>query len=249
MKFSMVAAVSLALLVASALAQEKGASKAPDSELKDVKQKASYGLGLTVGKSFMTQAPDLDTELFAQGFKDAFSGKPGRLTEQQVQDAMLAYQQELVAKKSKEGESFLAENKKKPGVKTTSSGLQYKVVKDGTGKTPKASDTVTVNYEGRLVDNTVFDSSANHGGPASFQVGGVIKGFSEALQMMKVGSKWEVYVPANLAYGASPPAGSRITPNAPLIFNLELIDVKEGAADKDGELLPKGAIPKGAIPK
>jgi FKBP-type peptidyl-prolyl cis-trans isomerase len=224
----MVAAVGLALVVASAFAQEKGASKA-DAELKDTRQQASYGLGLTVGKSLVSQAPDIDTELFAQGFRDAFSGKPARLTEKQIQDAMLAYQQEVVARKSKEGETFLAENKKKPGVKSTASGLQYKVLKEGTGKTPKASDTVTVNYEGKLVDNTVFDSSATHGGPASFPVGGVIKGFSEALQLMKVGSKWEVYIPASLAYGATPPPGSKITPNAPLIFNLELIDVKEGA--------------------
>ena len=160
--------------------------------------------------------------------KDALGGKNPRLTDQQIQEALAAYQQEMMAKKAKEGEIFLAENKKKDGVVTLPSGLQYKVLKAGTGKTPKATDTVTVNYEGRLIDKTVFDSSAKQGQPVSFQVGGVIKGFSEALQLMKVGSKWEVYIPSNLAYGATPPPGSRITPNAPLIFDLELVDVKEG---------------------
>jgi FKBP-type peptidyl-prolyl cis-trans isomerase FklB len=230
MKFSMVAAVGLGLVVASAFAaDEKVAPKAADSGLKDVREKASYGLGLSIGKNLAGQAADLDPELITQGVKDAFAGKAPRLTDQQIQEALVAFQQELVAKKTKEGDSFLAENQKKPGVKTLPSGLQYKVIKEGAGKMPKATDTVTVNYEGRLVDNTVFDSSANHGGPASFQVGGVIKGFSEALQLMKVGSKWEVYIPATLAYGASPPPGSKIGPNAPLIFNLELVDVKDAA--------------------
>jgi FKBP-type peptidyl-prolyl cis-trans isomerase len=229
MKFSMVAVMGLGLVVASALAQEKGAPKS-DLELKDARQKASYGLGLGIGKNLKAQASDLDSDAFSQGLRDALGGKTPLLNDAQIQEAMMAYQQELVAKKAKEGETFLEENKKKPGVTTLKSGLQYKVLKQGTGKMPKASDTVTVNYEGRLVNNTVFDSSAKHGGPASFQVDGVIKGFSEALQLMKVGSKWEVYVPSNLAYGASPPPGSGIAANSPLIFNLELVDVKEGGA-------------------
>jgi FKBP-type peptidyl-prolyl cis-trans isomerase len=224
----MAVAASLTLVVAWASADEKAAPGSADSSLKDTRQKASYGLGASIGKSLMASFPDLDADLFTQGLKDALGGKPPRLTDQQIQEAMQAYQQEVVARKAKEGEVFLAENKKKDGVKTLASGLQYKVLKDGTGKTPKASDTVTVNYEGRLIDNTVFDSSAKSGQPVSFQVGGVIKGFGEALQLMKVGSKWQVYIPANLAYGASPPAGSRIMPNVPLVFDLELIDVKEG---------------------
>jgi FKBP-type peptidyl-prolyl cis-trans isomerase len=229
MKFSIVAVMSLGIVAASALAQDKDAPKGADSGLKDARQKASYGLGLSIGKNLKAQAEDLDSETFSQGLKDALAGKAPLLTEAQIQEAMLAYQQELVAKKTKEGETFLAENKKKPGVTTLPSGLQYKVIKQGTGKSPKASDTVTVNYEGRLADKdgTVFDSSAKHGGPANFQVDGVIKGFSEALQLMKVGSKWEVYIPSNLAYGPSPPPGSRITPNAPLVFDLELVEVKD----------------------
>jgi FKBP-type peptidyl-prolyl cis-trans isomerase len=225
--FSMVAVAGLGLVVASVLADEKAEPKPADPELKEVRQKASYGLGLSVGRSLMTQAADIDTELFGQGLKDAFGGKTPRLTDQQIQEALVAYQQENVAKKAKEGEAFLAENKKKEGVIALPSGLQYKVLKGGTGKQPKATDTVTVNYEGRLIDKTVFDSSAKQGQPVSFQVGGVIKGFSEALQLMRVGSKWQLYIPSSLAYGATPPPGSRIPPNSPLIFDLELVDVKE----------------------
>jgi len=223
MKFSMVAVVSLGLLVGSAFADDKGAPKPADSEFKDARQKASYGLGLGAAKSLI--ASDIDTELFVQGLKDAIAGKP-RMTDQQIQEAVVAFQQELVAKKSKESETFLAENKKKEGVVTLLSGLQYKVLKSGTGKTPKATDTVTVNYEGRLIDGAVFDSSAKQGQPVSFPVGGVIKGFSEALQLMKVGSKWQIYIPSNLAYG--PRAQQGIPPNSTLIFDLELVDAKEG---------------------
>jgi FKBP-type peptidyl-prolyl cis-trans isomerase len=230
MKFSffMAATASLALMVPPVRAQEKAAPKAVDPDLKDARTKASYGIGMGLGKNLSASFPDLDVELFAQGLKDAYGGKPARLTDQQIQEALQAYQQESNARKTKEGESFLAENKKKPGVVTTTSGLQYKVLKEGTGKTPKATDTVTVNYEGRLIDNRVFDTSAKTGQPARFQVGGVIPGFKEALQLMKAGAKWEVYIPANLAYGAAPPPGSLISPNAPLIFNLELLEVQEG---------------------
>jgi FKBP-type peptidyl-prolyl cis-trans isomerase FklB len=230
MKFllSMVAVVGLGLAIAAVGADEKAAPKPADPELKDTRTKVSYGLGVSIGRTLTTQGFEIDTELFSQGLKDALGGKNVRLTDQQIQEAVVAYQQEIVAKKAKEGEIFLAENKKKDGVVALPSGLQYKVLKAGTGKTPKSTDTVTVNYEGRLIDKTVFDSSAKQGQPVSFQVGGVIKGFSEALQLMKVGSKWEVYIPSNLAYGASPPPGSRIMPNAPLIFDLELVDVKEG---------------------
>jgi FKBP-type peptidyl-prolyl cis-trans isomerase len=222
----MAAAASLALMVPAVRAQEKAASKAADSEMKDARQKGSYGIGLGLGRQLGASFPDIDVELFVQGLKDALGGKPARLTDQQIQEALQAHHEEMLAKKAKEGEAFLAENAKKPGVKILPSGLQYKVLKDGTGKTPKASDTVTVNYTGRLIDGAVFDSSAKTGQPAQFQVGNVIPGFSEALQLMKVGSRWEVYIPASLAYRASPPAGSRITPNAPLIFDLELLDVK-----------------------
>jgi FKBP-type peptidyl-prolyl cis-trans isomerase len=149
MKFSyfMAAAATfvLALVVPAARAQEKAAPKAADSEMKDARQRASYGIGVSVAKSLTASFPDLDQDLFMQGLQEAFGGKPARLTDQQIQEAIQAYQQEAVAKKAKEGEAFLAENAKKPGVKTLPSGLQYKVLKEGTGKVPKATDTVTVN--------------------------------------------------------------------------------------------------------
>ncbi len=196
------------------------------------RQKASYSIGLNIGKSIKSLEPEIDPDLVAKGIRDGMAGKP-QLTDQQIQEIMLALQQELMAKKSKaaeemakQGPMFLAENKKKAGVKTTASGLQYKVLKEGTGKIAKATDTALVNYEGRLIDGTVFDSSAKHGDkPSPFPVGRVIKGFSEALQLMKTGSKWQLYIPTELAYGATPPT-EKIPANAPLIFDLEVVEVQ-----------------------
>jgi len=226
MKFSMVVAISLGVLAASARADEKAAPKAAAPDSKDVRQKASYGYGWLFGKQLVNQKMDFDSEIFIQGLKDAFAKKPGQYSDAEIEEAMRAHNQEIVEKKAKEGEVFLAENKKKPDVKTLPSGLQYKVIKQGTGKTPKATDTVSVNYTGRLVDNSVFDSSANSGGPASFEVGKVIPGFAEALQLMTPGSKWEIYIPSKLAYGANPRPGGPIGPNAALIFEVELLNVK-----------------------
>jgi FKBP-type peptidyl-prolyl cis-trans isomerase FklB len=234
MKYRMIAAVGLGLVAASALAQDKGAAQG-DPELKDLRQKASYSLGIDIGRKLKAQAIDLDGDLLSRGIKDAMAGKAA-LKDEDMRAAMLAFQQELAAKQNaamqvqadknkKEGEDFLAANKKKPGVVTLPSGLQYQVIKEGTGKTPKATDTVTTNYEGKLIDGTVFDSSNKHGGPASFPVNGVIKGWTEALQLMKTGSKWKLFIPSDLAYGPQgrPPA---IGPNALLVFDLELVDVK-----------------------
>jgi FKBP-type peptidyl-prolyl cis-trans isomerase FklB len=146
---------------------------------------------------------------------------------------MMAFQKEVmakqaeVAKKNKaEGEAFLAENKKKEGVKTTASGLQYKVIKPGKGKKPKSSDTVTVNYRGTLIDGTEFDSSYKRGQPATFQVSGVIPGWTEGLQLMEEGAKWQLFIPSNLAYGERG-AGGVIGPNATLIFEVELLSIQE----------------------
>jgi len=133
--------------------------------------------------------------------------------------------QQLADKNQKEGEVFLAENKKKKGVITLPSGLQYQVIKEGTGKIPKATDTVTTHYRGTLIDGTEFDSSYKRGEPASFPVNGVIKGWTEALQLMKVGSKWQLFIPSNLAYGPQG-AGQAIGPNATLIFEIELLSIK-----------------------
>ena len=248
MKRSMVAACAVALVVGAAAAQEarKGAPKAaaPKAaapELKDTKAKVSYSVGLLHARQLKVQAQqlDLDPDLIARGIKDGLAGTPG-LTDQQVQEIVTAFQRQqqarqaeaqmspadkaTAAKNLKAGQDFLAANKQKPGVKTTASGLQYKVLKEGTGATPKLNDTVRVNYRGTLIDGTEFDSSAKHGGPATLGVGQVIPGWTEALQLMKVGSKWQVFIPPDLAYGlAAPPA---IGPNSALIFEVELLGVQ-----------------------
>jgi FKBP-type peptidyl-prolyl cis-trans isomerase len=233
MKYSIAAVVGIGLLVASALADEREAPKG-GSDLKDVKSKASYGIGVSLGRTWKQQSIDVDPDLIARGIRDALAGKP-QLTDQEIQAALQTFQQELVAKKtkadeekSKAGEEFLVENKAKPGVKTTQTGLQYKVIKEGTGATPKATDTVTVNYKGTLVDGTEFDSSYKRGKPVEFPVNRVIPGWTEALKLMKVGSKWQLFIPANLAYGPNPPPGSGIPANAPLVFEVELLEAKTG---------------------
>jgi len=204
-------------------------------QLKDLKDKASYSIGLNFGFNFKRQNVDLNTDAFAAGFKDAMSGRKPLLTEQEVRDTMMAFekdmeqkQTQIAQKNSAEGEKFLTENKAKPGVKTTASGLQYKVLKEGTGAQPKSSDTVTVNYRGTLLDGTEFDSSYKRGQAAQFPVGGVIKGWTEALQLMKVGSKFQLFVPASLAYGEQARGG--IPPNSLLTFEVELMDVKSPQA-------------------
>jgi FKBP-type peptidyl-prolyl cis-trans isomerase FklB len=155
------------------------------------------------------------------------------LNEQEVRETVAVFQKEMAArleelgkKNKKEGETFLTENKKKEGVKTLPSGLQYKVIKAGTGKKPKLADTVTTHYRGTLIDGTEFDSSYKRGQPATFQVSGVIPGWTEALQLMEEGAKWQLFIPSNLAYGERGMAGT-IGPNATLLFEIELISVQE----------------------
>ena len=228
------------LLAMPLLAQEKSASpaQASSAQLKDLKDKVSYSIGLNIGFNFKKQNVDLNTDALLAGVKDALSGKPPLLTEAQVRETMTTFSKEMadkqhqVGEKNKaEGEKFLAENKNKPGVKTTASGLQYQVIdgKEGSGPSPGAGDTVTVNYRGTLIDGTEFDSSYKRGEPATFPVSGVIKGWTEALQMMKKGAKYKLFIPANLAYGerAMPPD---IGANSTLIFEVELLDIKPGAA-------------------
>jgi FKBP-type peptidyl-prolyl cis-trans isomerase len=211
---------------------------------KDMLEKVSYGLGMSVAKNFQGQAIDVNADIFARGFKDTLAGAKSPYTDEQIQEALQAYekvltarQQQLAAKQAAEakvsgdknkqdGDTFLAANKAKPGVVTLPSGLQYKVVKDGTGKTPAATSTVTTHYRGTLIDGTEFDSSYKRGEPASFPVNGVIPGWTEALQKMKVGSKWQLFIPPNLAYGMNPPPGSPIGPNAVLVFDIELLGVQ-----------------------
>jgi FKBP-type peptidyl-prolyl cis-trans isomerase FklB len=204
--------------------------------LKTDREKQSYAVGVEMGNNIKRQGVDLDGNLIAQGIKDALAGGTMRLTEAEVKETVMAFQKDLMAKqqaihkaagdKAKaEGEAFLAANAKKSDVATLPSGLQYKVVTEGTGAMPKASDTVTVNYRGKLVDGTEFDSSYARNEPATFPVHGVIPGWTEALQLMKVGSKWELYIPASLAYGERG-AGGKIPANAALIFEVELLGIK-----------------------
>ncbi|HPD14410.1 MAG TPA: FKBP-type peptidyl-prolyl cis-trans isomerase [Planctomycetota bacterium] len=208
-----------------------------------LKDKVSYAIGLSIGKNMKQDNVELDPDLLLRGLKDALSGAKPLLTEAQIQEAMVAFQKEMQAKAAearkasgekskKEGEEFLAANKKAAGVVTLPSGLQYKIIKKGNGKvSPKATDTVVTHYRGTLLDGTEFDSSIKRGEPAEFEVGGVIPGWTEALQLMKVGDKWELYVPAELAYGERG-AGRAIGPNATLVFEVELLEIKPAEKEK-----------------
>ncbi len=221
----------LAALAAPVLAEDR-------PTLKDAKDKLSYSIGLDIGMTFKKQKMDLNSDTLAAGVKDGLSGVKPLLTEDEVRQVMTTFSKEMTEKtamankeaaekNTAEGGKFLTENKNKPGVKTTASGLQYKVVKEGSGAPPKESDTVVVNYRGTLVDGTEFDSSYKRGEPATFPVNRVIKGWTEALQLMKPGSKYQFFIPANLAYGERG-AGGDIGPNATLIFEVELLNVKPG---------------------
>jgi FKBP-type peptidyl-prolyl cis-trans isomerase FklB len=234
MKIATLATLGLGLLIGTSTAQAQ-ATKA-DSELKTTDQKAAYAIGLNMGKQMKKQGVTLDADLITKGLKDGLADKPG-MTDQQIEECLTAFGQQMMAKQQaaatgqaaenlKAGQAFLAKNKTQPGVQTLPSGLQFKVIKEGTGKTPKPSDTVVAHYEGTLIDGTIFDSSIKRGEPAEFPVGGVIKGWTEILQKMKVGAKYKVFIPSELAYGANPRPGGPIKPNDTLIFDIELIDVK-----------------------
>lgn len=202
-------------------------------------QKISYIIGYEQGQNLknMTErtGEKLDIEIYNKAVADAVAGKESALTDEQIEAVGKAYEerklkeaQDKAVKNKADGEKFLTENATKEGVKTTASGLQYKVITEGTGPTPKATDTVIVNYEGKLIDGKVFDSSYERGMPAQFKVNEVIKGWTEGLQLMKKGSKYELYVPSELAYGeAGNPA---IEPNSVLIFTVELLDDAQAKA-------------------
>lgn len=206
-------------------------------ELKTQKEKASYAIGMNIARSMLKDSADIDPNILAQGLKDALSGGKLLLTDEEARAALAALQGELQAKETakmqaageankKSGEAYLAANKAKPGVVTLPSGLQYKVLKEGTGPKPTAEDTVVCNYKGTLTDGTEFDSSYKRGEPASFPVGKVIRGWTEALQLMPVGSKWELVIPSGLAYGERGAGGGAIGPNATLVFEVELISIQ-----------------------
>lgn len=205
--------------------------------LKTDKEKFSYALGMRMGANFKKQEVSVDPAILERGLKDAMAGGTTLLTEEQAQNALMQVQNELrqkqavkmqaeAAENKKQGEDFLAANKSKEGVVTLPSGLEYKILTAGTGPKPTASDTVECNYRGTLIDGKEFDSSSKHGGPATFPVGGVIRGWTEALQLMPVGSKWQLFIPPDLAYG-SRGAGPEIGPDSTLVFEVELVSIKQ----------------------
>jgi len=223
---------------APAAAKEQPAAAAPaEAAPTETKDKVSYAFGVIAGSNLKKEGLDLNPEFVARGLRDFLSGKMA-MSEEEIKSTLQAWQGEMQAKeeaaaiKNKEAaDKFLEANKKKEGVTTTASGIQYRIIKKGDGPKPAATDTVVVNYKGTLVDGTVFDSSEKHGGPASFEVGGVIHGFSEALQMMPLHSKWEVVIPPDLAYGMRAPAA--IGPNQALIFEIELLEIKKPAEQSE----------------
>jgi FKBP-type peptidyl-prolyl cis-trans isomerase len=232
----------------TAKAPAKAPAKAAPA-LATQKQKLSYALGMNFGLSMKQSAMQVDFDSFVRGLVDQFKGQKTQLSPSQMAEILTQAQQEMQArqqaeqarqeeqqkvlgeKNKREGDAFLAQNKARPGVVTLPSGLQYEIVTPGDGPTPKATDTVTTHYRGTLIDGTEFDSSYKRGQPASFSVGGVIKGWTEALQLMKVGAKWKLYIPASLAYGEQQ-RGQHITPNSVLIFDIELLAIKEPLAQK-----------------
>lgn len=214
--------------------QESAAKSVSVTEQSPATEKVGYSLGYMMAEGNKDAVQDLNLDTFEKGFRDGYEGKESALTQEQMQEVLMAYQKEQEEKMIKDmqskaaenttkGKEFLAQNAKKEGVKTTASGLQYKVLKQGTGKSPKATDVVEVNYEGKLIDGTVFDSSYERGEPIEFPLNQVIAGWTEGLQLMKEGGKYEFFIPSDLAYGEAGNAG--IEPNSTLIFTVELLKV------------------------
>jgi FKBP-type peptidyl-prolyl cis-trans isomerase FklB len=216
----------------------------PNPNFKSDKERQSYAVGMNIGESLHRQPVDLDSNSLIPGLKDSMAGGKTLMTDDEAKATLTELGQQVRAKQEekvkqaaetnkKEGEAFLAANKTKPGVVTTPSGLQYKILKEGTGPKPTAADKVVCNYRGTLINGTEFDSSYKRGQPATFPVGQVIKGWTEALQLMPVGSKWQLFIPPDLAYGERG-AGNDIGPDSTLIFEVELLSIegKEAPAKK-----------------
>ena len=228
--------------------------EAPKKELKTDAEKLSYAIGLEIGTSLKNLPAEIDFPVFVRAVEDGLKGKEPMLTQEQAVEVKKAFgkkmqeeraqqRKELGEKNQKEGESFLAENKKKEGVITTESGLQYMVLNEGDGPRPKATDRVKVHYRGTLIDGTEFDSSHGRGKPATFSVKGVVAGWTEALQLMKVGSKYRLFIPSELAYGKRG-RGPKIGPNAALIFELELLEIEKKPSGHPAAPAPKAKTKK-----
>ncbi len=224
------------VLIVSVFSFGEAKKVAQQIALKTQKEKLSYSIGMDIGTGMKKQEVDIDMKLFMKGLTDGLSGDKPLLTPEEIKAVFEVYQQEMSAKRAekfaklavqnkKDGEAFLAANGTKEGIVTLSSGLQYKVVTEGNGPKPAADDTVTVHYRGTLIDGTEFDSSYKRNQPAKFMVTQVIPGWTEALQLMKAGSKWQLFIPANLAYGENG-AGQTIEPNMTLVFEVELLAIE-----------------------
>lgn len=234
---------------AKAPAAAPAQSPAPAPAFKTQKEKVSYAIGMEMGKGVKSQGIDVDPSILAQGLRDAMSGAKPQMSEDELKQVITGLQQEMRQKQMQmqeaagaenktKGDAFLAENSKKDGVVALPDGLQYKILSAGTGKKPAETDTVMCNYKGTFLDGTEFDSSAQAGKPVPFEVKNVIPGFKEVLQLMPVGSKWQVFIPSNLAYGERG-AGNVIGPNATLIFEIELVSIQEAQPTQ-----PAGGAPK-----
>jgi FKBP-type peptidyl-prolyl cis-trans isomerase len=275
MKFSKFAAIGLGLIAGTALvfAQDPkapqapaapGATQKPAAPIPDLKNKASYAIGLGFGQNIKEQGLELDPEQVLAGLRDGITGAQAKMTDEEIETVMNAFRDEFIAqqaakskaeaeKNSKEGAAFLASNKAKAGVKTTQSGLQIQELKPGTGPTPKATDVVKVHYKGTLLDGTEFDSSYKRDEPAVFPLNRVIPGWTEGVQLMKVGGQARLFIPSALAYGedGQPPV---IPPNSTLIFDIELLGIEPNPAATAPAPAPAGgaapkAVPKAAAPK
>ena len=228
MKHILAAIVSIGFLFGVCSAADK-------LELKDQKDKESYSLGYQFGETLKMQGLDINLDVYTSAIRDALAGKGPQLSQEEIRATIMDVQKRTMASQQKavkeqgdkslaEGKAFLTENGKKKEVKTLPSGLQYKILAEGSGKTPKATDEVTVNYKGSLVDGREFDNSYKRGAPANFRVDKVIRGWTEGLQLMKEGSKWQLFIPSELGYGER--GAGPVPPNSALIFEVELISVK-----------------------
>jgi len=241
MKRSIIAAVAAATMLAAC--NQGGDKAAGEVKLESESAKMSYAIGLDIGQSLKGLGAEIDMQAFTAAVNDRLNDRPQRLDAKEAGEVLQAFFKKRAeaqeAKRlaeaeanKKAGEQFLAENGKKEGVKTTASGLQYEVLTEGTGATPKETDKVTVNYRGTLIDGKEFDSSYKRGQPATFPVNGVIKGWTEALQLMKIGGKYRLFIPSELGYGVRG-AGNVIGPNSALIFEVELLNVEAGQAGEE----------------
>lgn len=237
----LIAAASVILMGCNPPASEVSEPE-PAAVLDTEEKRVSYGMGVGLGERIKQDSISIDADAFAVGMKDAINDAELKMTKEEIMQEMQAFQQKQIAAQQaeldqvananlEEGEAFLAENGTKEGVVTLDSGLQYKIITEGTGNKPLATDTVEVHYSGTLLDGTEFDSSYKRGATVSFPVNGVIPGWTEALQLMPVGSKWQLFIPSDLAYGPGGTGGGPIGPNATLLFDVELIAIKDPAAE------------------